>query len=406
MGTGRTKHVFPGGNTALGFFSYYDHLVPPDAARVFILKGGPGVGKSSFMRKIGDKLLSRGFDIEHHHCSSDNGSLDGVVIPAAGTALLDGTAPHVVDPVHPGAVSEIIHLGDYWGEAKLRAAREEIQAVNRRLGRLFATAYSQLAEAKVIRDEMESYVTESMCFAPVNRLTGELIREILGERAGRYEAEPRARHLFRSAVSPDGVVHHIGSLLTEVKQLYLLKGRPGSGRSTLVETVAHAALARGLDTEVYHCALEPHRADLVVIPAARAAVLKEVEEVGFQPGTVPGLRVAAYDLDVFLDRGRLAEYEVELMSAGQRFTAALNRAVRYIGEAKRTHDHLETFYIPAMDFAAVDRRRDEVLERILACAAANGNRVGGGQRPVRSGTGAAAGRSSSFRNTSTNEGSN
>lgn len=364
MGTGRIKHVFPGGNTSLGFFSYYDHLTPPDATRVFILKGGPGVGKSSFMRKIGEEMRSRGFDIEHHHCSSDNDSLDGVVIPAAGVALLDGTAPHVVDPVNPGAVSEIIHLGDYWNEAKLRAAREQILAVNRRLGRLFATAYSQLAEAKVIRDEMESYVTESMRFAPVNQLTADLTREILGERPGRYEAEPWARHLFRSAVSPDGVVHHIGSLLTEVKQLYLLKGRPGSGRSTLVEAVARAAHARGLDTEVYHCALEPHRADLVVIPAVRAAVLKDVEEVAFQPGTVPGLRVAAYDLDVFLDRSRLAQYEVELMSAGQRFTAALNRAVWYIGEAKKTHDQLETFYIPAMDFTAVDRRRDEVLKRI------------------------------------------
>ncbi|ACA58707.1 PRK06851 family protein [Candidatus Desulforudis audaxviator] len=372
MGTGRIKHVFPGGNTSLGFFSYYDHLTPPDATRVFILKGGPGVGKSSFMRKIGEEMRSRGFDIEHHHCSSDNDSLDGVVIPAAGVALLDGTAPHVVDPVNPGAVSEIIHLGDYWNEAKLRAAREQILAVNRRLGRLFATAYSQLAEAKVIRDEMESYVTESMRFAPVNQLTADLTREILGERPGRYEAEPWARHLFRSAVSPDGVVHHIGSLLTEVKQLYLLKGRPGSGRSTLVEAVARAAHARGLDTEVYHCALEPHRADLVVIPAVRAAVLKDVEEVAFQPGTVPGLRVAAYDLDVFLDRSRLAQYEVELMSAGQRFTAALNRAVWYIGEAKKTHDQLETFYIPAMDFTAVDRRRDEVLKRILAYASEAG----------------------------------
>lgn len=378
MGTGRIKHVFPGGNTSLGFFSYYDHLTPPDATRVFILKGGPGVGKSSFMRKIGEEMRSRGFDIEHHHCSSDNDSLDGVVIPAAGVALLDGTAPHVVDPVNPGAVSEIIHLGDYWNEAKLRAAREQILAVNRRLGRLFATAYSQLAEAKVIRDEMESYVTESMRFAPVNQLTADLTREILGERPGRYEAEPWARHLFRSAVSPDGVVHHIGSLLTEVKQLYLLKGRPGSGRSTLVEAVSRAAHARGLDTEVYHCALEPHRADLVVIPAVRAAVLKDVEEVAFQPGTVPGLRVAAYDLDVFLDRSRLAQYEVELMSAGQRFTAALNRAVWYIGEAKKTHDQLETFYIPAMDFTAVDRRRDEVLKRILVYA----SEAGQGQQQI------------------------
>lgn len=34
-----------------------------------------------------------GYDIEEHNCSSDNGSLDGVKIPAIGVTLLDGTAP-------------------------------------------------------------------------------------------------------------------------------------------------------------------------------------------------------------------------------------------------------------------------------------------------------------------------
>lgn len=186
MGKSSLKHVFPGGNTAVGFFSYYHHMVAPDTTRIFVLKGGPGVGKSTFMRKIGAEMLARGFDVEHHHCSSDNTSLDGLVIPAIGVALLDGTTPHVVDPVHPGAVSEIIHLGDYWNEEQLRPNKEHIMAANQRLSRRFNIAYSHLAEAKVIRDEMESYVTESMSYARVSKLTAELIREIFNQTTGRY----------------------------------------------------------------------------------------------------------------------------------------------------------------------------------------------------------------------------
>jgi len=45
------------------------------------------------MRKIGEEMLERGYDVEFHCCSSDNGSLDGVVIPAIKVAMLDGTAP-------------------------------------------------------------------------------------------------------------------------------------------------------------------------------------------------------------------------------------------------------------------------------------------------------------------------
>ena len=52
MGEGKVREFFPGGNTSLGFFSYYDYLVPPDATRIMIIKGGPGVGKSSFMKAL------------------------------------------------------------------------------------------------------------------------------------------------------------------------------------------------------------------------------------------------------------------------------------------------------------------------------------------------------------------
>ena len=67
--------------------------------RVFVIKGGPGVGKSTLC-VIATEMLKRGYNVEIHHCASDNASLDAVVVPAAGIALIDGTAPHVYDPRH------------------------------------------------------------------------------------------------------------------------------------------------------------------------------------------------------------------------------------------------------------------------------------------------------------------
>jgi predicted ATP-dependent serine protease len=90
------RKVFPGGNTSRGFYSFYNHIIGTEAARVFIIKGGPGVGKSTFMRKIAETMLEQGFDCEYHCCGSDNNSLDGVVFPAIRVALLDGTAPQSV----------------------------------------------------------------------------------------------------------------------------------------------------------------------------------------------------------------------------------------------------------------------------------------------------------------------
>lgn len=91
------KNLFPGGNTSKGFYSFYRYILKQnEARRIFCIKGGPGTGKSSLMKKIGSYFYDKGYDIEYHHCSSDNNSLDGVVIKPLNVALLDGTAPHVV----------------------------------------------------------------------------------------------------------------------------------------------------------------------------------------------------------------------------------------------------------------------------------------------------------------------
>ena len=44
---------FLGANSPSGFYSLYDQLISPEEARaVYILKGGPGCGKSTLMRRV------------------------------------------------------------------------------------------------------------------------------------------------------------------------------------------------------------------------------------------------------------------------------------------------------------------------------------------------------------------
>lgn len=93
----QVRHVFPGSNTPRGFYSYYTYILEQDlATRILVIKGGPGVGKSTFMKRIGKSMTDEGFAVEYHHCSADNNSLDGVVLPQIGVAMLDGTAPQGV----------------------------------------------------------------------------------------------------------------------------------------------------------------------------------------------------------------------------------------------------------------------------------------------------------------------
>ncbi len=91
---------FLGANAPTGFYSLYDHLISPKEARaVYILKGGPGCGKSTLMRKVGAWAEEAGLDSEYILCSGDPDSLDAVILSGKGVAIVDGTAPQGAVPL-------------------------------------------------------------------------------------------------------------------------------------------------------------------------------------------------------------------------------------------------------------------------------------------------------------------
>ena len=78
----KERHLFLGGNTYMGFHSFYNFIINKETAnRVLCLKGGPGTGKSHLMKRVAANFLDKGYSVEYHHCSSDSNSLDGVVVP-------------------------------------------------------------------------------------------------------------------------------------------------------------------------------------------------------------------------------------------------------------------------------------------------------------------------------------
>ena len=86
---------FLGANAPGGFYSLYSELLPPEEARaIYILKGGPGCGKSTLMGRVGKRMEEMGVETEYILCSGDPDSLDGLVLPGLRVAIVDGTAPH------------------------------------------------------------------------------------------------------------------------------------------------------------------------------------------------------------------------------------------------------------------------------------------------------------------------
>lgn len=151
---GRSVHRFFGAASVNGTVCYIPQLTEELSKRYFI-KGRPGTGKSTFLKKIAAAAVERGFFAEIYHCSLDPNSLDMLILRQLGICLFDSTAPHEFFPSRPE--DEIIDMyekcvtpgvDETYGEelARLEAGYKE----------LTAEAVSRLKKAKEIDDGLQA----------------------------------------------------------------------------------------------------------------------------------------------------------------------------------------------------------------------------------------------------------
>lgn len=98
---GNDIHRFFGAATADGNINYIPSLTHGLKNRYFI-KGRPGTGKSTFLKKIAAAGINSGYDIEMYHCSLDPKSLDMIIVRDLGLCVFDSTAPHEYFPERCG----------------------------------------------------------------------------------------------------------------------------------------------------------------------------------------------------------------------------------------------------------------------------------------------------------------
>jgi len=358
----RIRHMYPGGNTCYGFYSFYDHIVPHDAHKKIVLKGGPGVGKSSFMKAIASELCENDIDVEYHWCSSDNNSLDGIVAGDGQICLVDGTAPHIVDPRYPGAVDWIINMGDFWDQEKIISNKKDIVHLTGQIGLNFRRAYNRLKEAQSAWWEWNSYCPE-LDSAAVNRNIIALTEDFI---ARAPKATRASRHLFAAALTPEGVVSRVDSLVEKSWAIFAVKGSPGSGVKDLFKHIEDMLRLNSVYSEIYHCPFDPTNLDLIILPDSKVAILDiSSHVVDYEKYLSARKYKRMLDFDQFLDLSALSTYEEQLAMAKERFQKGLQEAIAFIQVAKKLHDELETNYVPAMDFERITEFRQELVGQLL-----------------------------------------
>jgi hypothetical protein len=350
---------FLGANSPKGFAGYFSELSKPDEDyREFVIKGGPGTGKSSFMQQISDELKDKDDFIERIHCSSDANSLDGVICHKAKVSIADGTAPHIIEPSFPGAYQTVVNFSEFWNEDSLYEKRVNIRdsfiknkKLHERCCRFLQAANSLLTDSYLIALDC----TDSLKIA---KFAKRLAQREFGSKKGKG-AKENIRLL--SAVTPSGVKTYFDTVLKMCDKVFVIKDDFGASSRILLSVLRKILLESGHEIYTCYCPLNPNeKIDHIIIPELSIGFVTTNKFVveDFEP-----YRVINFSRFTDIDRLKLKKQRLSFNKKAA--TELIEEAVSILKMAKASHDELEKYYIQAINFDQVDYKQKEVLEKIL-----------------------------------------
>lgn len=359
-GSAKSLSFFLGANSADGFVSLFDRLYDPSEGwRGYIIKGGPGTGKSGMMRTIGDAVQQAGYLPVWVYCSSDSDSLDAVIVPELKFFILDGTAPHCMEPRCPGAVENIINLGDYWDADLLAQRRNEIMDCSSACSDLHAQSNRFLAAAGMLKKDsyrlVLPFVKKEKIESYAKRAAIGCFKDKKSPRAGReYSA-------FLSGITPKGIVCFEETVKSLCGTVYVTEDNYGPVGNLMLSEIKNNALRLGVDVIACYCPLFPHeKLEHLIVPECGVAFMTSnyANRLKLTPTKViNSMR--------FLDTESLKAHRQRLRFNKRASAELLGEAVSLQKLAKSVHDKLERYYIHAMDFNKVGRRTQQIISQLL-----------------------------------------
>ena len=343
---------FLGANSGNGFYSLYNNFANSEGDFLYLIKGGPGSGKSCFMRKIAAKAEKLGLDVEYILCSGDPESLDGIYIPALKTGFADATAPHIIEPRLFGFDSCYVDLGEFCSRTESKHIAEYTAIYKA----MYETAYAFLsAAASIEKVQIPGLISKKEIIMTQKRAKSALRRE-LGELRCTLKTGKIQKRFIRG-ISCMGELCLNDSLNILCKQIYLIDDRCGLSKIYLNE-IGESAAARGESIILCPNPLCPDELDAVLLPEYSLGFVR----ASVAPVKKPWRHVR---LDALIPSDRLRAYKSELKAQEKLCNQLKENAVFYLSKAKENHDLLEAEYKPLVNFDALNKFTEQFIDELF-----------------------------------------
>lgn len=342
---------FLGTNSPSGFRETIRDLYTPDW-QVVLLKGGPGTGKSTLMRRVAAALGGG----ELFCCSSDPDSVDAVRFPDRRLLLVDATAPHAVEPLCWDACETILSLSPYVDGDRLRPHREQLLSLSNDAEACHVRARRCLAGAAQALTDNRRLWREALDETAVTVFAQRLAQREWGNET----AEGHSSRRFLGAVTPAGFHTFFQTVQALCPRIFAVVDEDGAVSGLLMREWHRLAVAAGQQVLACSCPLSPDsRMEHLLLPELGTAFLTSSP---FHPVDFPVYR--RIHAVRFAEGDRLTEHQRKRHLNRRLAGELLSGAAEAMGEAAALHRRKEALTAEAVDREAVDQLTDRLIHRL------------------------------------------
>ena len=350
---------FLGANTPEGFYSLFSELYSPeDGWRLYIIKGGPGTGKSTLMKRIASAADRRGLFCERICCSSDPESLDAVIIPSLKISIADGTPPHVIEPKYPGVCEKFVDLGLFRDDSRLCGFRNEIIEAAKENSFYHKKCVDFLFAALSCRNDTASVVLPAMKIDALHKLSEKLSEKLL---SGVCDSPVRMKKRIISAVTPEGIRDFSETLGALAEKNVILYDSFGCAAAVILKFLSLRAAEKGIEGYCCYDFMNPSSSPTALILPSFNLSLQRVRA---KPRENEGGSLTVNCMR-FYDSTVLSRHKNRIAFNNRSEDEMISGARECLIKAKATHDRLEKYYISAMDFDKMNKYTEKLIEEIF-----------------------------------------
>lgn len=342
--------------TGLGVSHKYDELIA-SASKTIFLKCPPTHALSNLLNETATHFLKRGFDVERFMNPAHPDMTDAIYVSASNLLLIQASHPVALEPTDIAGKHTVISFYDIYNEATLR---EKNNVIVEKLGeaeKAFAKALTFLSDAKEIHDEWEAVNIDRMIWELHEQLIQSLKERLFDSIV--LNKNSTISHRLIGSLTSGGARDFIPSITKRMERRILIKGLPGTGKSTLMKALGAEAEKRGIDVLYGWCGLDPAGVDLVQFPELSICLLDATKPHMYDPEH-PG--------DELLDLVHMCvedeEAEEKIKQIGERYAEKILDAAGYMQTFAQADSVMKITMDSAINQTVFEKKSKLLLEAI------------------------------------------